>query len=203
MNSSKHIYVIAGPNGAGKTTFANTFLPKYAKCIEFVNADLIARGLSPFGQEKAALPAGKLFLNRIRELAKNNGDFSFETTLSDKTYLPLFNEFSCRGYKIHIFFLWLNSVNLARSRIAERVKKGGHNIPDDIIERRYIAGLLNFFKLYTKHVNSWTLFDNSYSLPLTVADKNERLRILDNEKYSAIIERGRTYENQRYYSFGI
>src|SRR6267143_267112 len=125
-----NLYVIAGPNGAGKTTFADQFLPHYAHCPEFVNADMIAKGLSPYSQIAAAMEAGRLMLARIKELARQRKDFGLETTLSGKTYLSLFKKLRSRGYRIHLFYLWLPNVNTALQRIRYRVQRGGHSVPE-------------------------------------------------------------------------
>jgi predicted ABC-type ATPase len=128
------VYVIAGPNGAGKTTFASSFLPDFVKCNEFLNADLIAAGLSPFAPETQNLRAGRLLLQRIDELANQRADFSFETTLSGRTYLKLLSDMKASGYRVMLFFLWLPSAELAVARVANRVKQGGHNVPADDID---------------------------------------------------------------------
>lgn len=127
-----NLYVIAGPNGAGKTTFAREFLPNYVDCKQFVNADLIAGGLSPFSPEGAALKAGKLLLQEIRDLAVKKRDFGFETTLSGITHASFFRSLKRRGYAIHLFFLWIPDVRIALARISDRVKKGGHDVPQKV-----------------------------------------------------------------------
>jgi len=123
------LYIIAGPNGAGKTTFAREFLPNYADCKNFVNADLIAQGMAPFSPETAALRAGRTMLGEIQSFAQGGVSFAFETTLSGRTYLPLLRRLKVQGYEIHFFFLWLKSVDLALSRVRERVSRGGHDVP--------------------------------------------------------------------------
>jgi predicted ABC-type ATPase len=137
------LFIISGPNGAGKTTAAKTILPETLGIKEFVNADEIARGLSPFNPEKASFEAGRIMLNRIRQLMKDKRDFSIETTLSSKTYFPLIREMKKKGYTLTLIFLWLSNVEIAKSRVAKRVSEGGHNIPKDVIERRYNRGLIN------------------------------------------------------------
>src|SRR3989338_2732927 len=134
------VYVIAGPNGAGKTTFARKFLPEYVKCKQFVNADLIASGLSPFSPEVAALSAGKLLIEKIRELSEKMIDFGFETTLSGKSYVLFLKKLREQGYRIHLFFLWIPTLELALARIRDRVKKGGHDIPEPVVKRRFYKG---------------------------------------------------------------
>ncbi len=144
-----NLYIIAGCNGEGKTTACYTVLPEILNCKEFVNADEIAIGLSPFQPETVAFEAGRIMLGRIKDLLKQKADFAFETTLSTKSYMQLIKEAkSTFGYTIHLIFIWLDSVELAKKRVHHRVKNGGHNIPDDVIERRYKRGLINFVKLY-------------------------------------------------------
>jgi len=133
-------YIIAGPNGAGKTTFARKFLPEYVKCLDFINADLIAGGISPFVPEKAAIQAGRIMIEQIQHLAESRRDFGFETTLSGKSYANLLHKLKGKGYRIHLFFLWLPSADLAIERIADRVRKGGHNIPEEVVRRRFKWG---------------------------------------------------------------
>ena len=134
---SRHprLYVVAGPNGAGKTTFARKFLPDYAHCKQFVNADLIASGLSPFSPEAAALRAGRLLLEQIRLLARARSDFGFETTLAGVTYVSIFSKLKAEGYRIHLFFLWVPTVELALARIADRVRRGGHDVLEPVVRR--------------------------------------------------------------------
>ncbi len=136
-----NLYVLAGPNGAGKSTFARLFLPDYADCKELVNADLIAAGLSPFNPESLALQAGRLMLERIEALAKAGEDFGFETTLAGRSWLPLLHRLRRLGYRLHLFFLWLPTPELAIDRVQERVRSGGHSIPDEVVRRRFGRGL--------------------------------------------------------------
>lgn len=157
----KKLYVIAGCNGAGKTTASYTILPEILDCKEFVNADEIARGLSPFQPEKAGIQAGRLMLNRIKDLLKVDENFAFETTLSTKSYVNLINLSRKKGYQVTLLFFWLPSPDLAISRVKIRVKEGGHNIPIDIIRRRYENGLKNFFKLYLPIIDNWIFINNS------------------------------------------
>ena len=146
--NNRNVYIIAGPNGSGKTTFAVKFLPEYAKCPNFINADLIAHGLSPFSPGAAAIKAGKLVLEQIHEFAKKRVDFAFETTLSGKLYVNLFKSLKEKGYKIHIFFLWVPDADLVISRIKSRVAQGGHDVPVRDVLRRFNRSISNFFKLY-------------------------------------------------------
>ena len=185
--ASPRLYVIIGPNGAGKTTFAKTFLPAYAGCREFVNADLIAGGLSPFAPEKAAFPAGWLMLAQIRSLGDRGRDFAFETTLSGRSYLPLLRGLKVRGYAIHLFFLWIPAVELALARIAARVREGGHNVPDAVVRRRFAKGLSNLFRFYRPLLDSWTIFDNSREEPRLIASEaQDELRVADPELHDKI-----------------
>jgi len=157
---SKNVYIIAGPNGSGKTTFARKFLPDYAKCSNFVNADLIAQGLAPFSPRTAALKAGRLVLEQVRSLADKNVDFAFETTLAGKSYIPFLKELKKKGYSVNIFFLWVPNPELALLRIKDRVVSGGHDVPVIDVKRRFYRGLYNFFKLYRPLADTWILFNN-------------------------------------------
>lgn len=157
----KKIYIIAGPNGAGKTTASYTILPEIFNCHEFVNADEIARGLSPFNPEGVGLQAGRLMLERINELIERGKTFAFETTLATKSYQSLIKRAQVLGYETILLFLYLNSTELAIRRVKTRVIEGGHNIPTDVIERRFENGLVNFFNRYIPIVDSWLLIDNS------------------------------------------
>ena len=144
----KHLYIIAGCNGAGKTTASNTILPKSLLVKEFVNADEIAKGLSPFNPEGVAIEAGRLMLKRIEELLNAEESFSIETTLATKSYVNLVKRAHEKGYVVHVLFFWLDSIELAKMRVADRVANGGHNIPTDVIERRYYLGIRNLFRLF-------------------------------------------------------
>lgn len=153
--------VIDGPNGAGKTTFAREFLPRFANIREFVNADLLAAGLSPFAPERAAVAAARLMLERIHQLARKRSNFGFETTLAGRGYAPMLRRMKDCGYQLHFIFMWLPSADLALARVANRVRMGGHSVPEPIIRRRFRAGLANFFKLYRPLADEWELFDSS------------------------------------------
>jgi predicted ABC-type ATPase len=162
---SKKIIIIAGPNGAGKTTFARSFLPEEAQCPRFINADLIAAGLAPFAPETAAIKAGRLMLKEIAECVRKGESFAFETTLSGHGYLPRIREWREQGYHLSLFFLCLPDAETAIARVAERVRQGGHHIPDDVIRRRFAAGLRNFHEAYKSAVDAWALFDNVGEAP--------------------------------------
>jgi predicted ABC-type ATPase len=165
-------YIIAGPNGAGKTTFARKFLPEYVKCLNFINADLIAGGISPFAPEKAAIQAGRIMIERIRNLSEKKQDFGFETTLSGRSYVNILQDLKEKGYRLHLFFLWLPSADLALERIADRVRTGGHNIPEGVVRRRFQKGLSNFIKFYRPLLDSWFIMDNSGETPRMIAVEN-------------------------------
>lgn len=162
---NKKVIIIAGPNGAGKTTFAKSFLPVEAQCPRFINADLIAAGLSPFSPESAAIKAGRLMLREISECVEYGNSFSIETTLSGLTYLRNIKDWQRKNYHVSLFFLSLPSSEIAIARVAERVKQGGHHIPEDVICRRFVAGRKNFEIYYRNIVNTWALYDNSGSVP--------------------------------------
>ena len=188
-NRRPNLYIIAGPNGAGKTTFARKFLPQYAECLEFVNADLIAGGLSPFAPERAAILGGRLMLEQIHSLTERGLDFGFETTLSGKTYVKLLRDMKKRGYLIHILFLWITNVELALERIQLRVRNGGHHIPETIVRRRFSRSLSNFFRFYQQLADSWTIFDNSGDVPKMIAfEESGRLEILDQEFFAILLK---------------
>jgi len=159
------IVIIAGPNGAGKTTFAREFLPNEANCPEFINADLIAAGLSPFKPEAAAARAGRLMLAEMDERVRQRRSFAFETTLSGQTYARRISKWLLLGYHVKLIFLSLPSVEMAVARVAARVSQGGHNVPEEVIRRRFKAGLRNFDMVYKALVDAWTLYDNSGSVP--------------------------------------
>jgi predicted ABC-type ATPase len=165
----KKIIIIAGPNGAGKTTFARDFLPVEAHTLRFINADLIAAGLAPFNPETAAIKAARLMLKEIDACVASGESFAFETTLSGLAYLSKIESWHRLGYKIKLWFLSLPSADIAVQRVASRVAQGGHNIPEQVIRRRFKAGLSNFHNRYSSVVDSWTLFD-SYVNPPTPID---------------------------------
>ena len=184
---SKNVYIIAGPNGAGKTTFARKFLPDYAKCPNFVNADLIAQGLSPFSPRAAAIKAGRLVLEQVRNLAEKNVDFAFETTLSGKSYISFLEALKNKGYTINLFFLWIPNSELALSRIKDRVATGGHDVSAVDVKRRFHRGLYNFFKHYKPLADTWLLFNNADATPQLIArERNGKAEIIDKELFEKI-----------------
>lgn len=178
----KKLYVIAGCNGAGKTTASYTILPEILDCKEFVNADEIARGLSPFQPEKAGIEAGKLMLKRIKSLINSGENFAFETTLATKTHANLLEEAKQKGYQVTLLFFWLFSSDLAVSRVKNRVKEGGHNIPEHVIRRRYENGLKNFFKLYLPIIDNWMFINNSGEPYEIIAEGSSEDIIITNDQ---------------------
>jgi len=186
---SKNLYIISGCNGAGKTTASYTVLPEILDCREFVNADEIARGLSPFNPESVAIEAGKLMLQRIEDLLAKEETFSIETTLATRSYVNLVKRAQEKGYRVRLLFFWLNSPELALKRVAERVSKGGHNIPQDTIKRRYAAGINNLFKLFMPIVDYWAIFDNSETprKSIAVGGKNADTEIYYSELFDNLL----------------
>lgn len=171
MNEAKpQVAIIAGPNGAGKSTLAPVLLRDTFGLLEFVNADTISAGLSAFNAEAVALDAGRVMLTRLRELAANKQSFAFESTLATRSYAPWISRLAQEGYQFHLLFLWLNTVELAIQRVAERVRGGGHLVSDDIIRRRYRRGLENLSQLYLPLADTWVVYDNSGAdSPLLIA----------------------------------
>jgi predicted ABC-type ATPase len=184
----KNLYIIAGCNGAGKTTASFTILPEILNCKEFVNADEIAKGLSPFQPEKVSFEAGRIMLKRINELLENNENFAFETTLATKSYKSKVINAQQKKYNVTLLFFWLQNVDLAIERVKTRVIEGGHNIESDIIKRRYINGIKNLFEIYIPIVDEVMLFDNSYGKPELIAEKNSEtdLVILNESKFDKL-----------------
>ena len=168
MSDERKVIIIAGPNGAGKTTFAREFLPNEAGCPIFVNADLIAAGIAPFAPQTASVQAGRLMLGELQRHFNNHESFAFETTLAGKTYLRYITTWQAAGYRVELIFLTLNSADEAVARVAQRVKQGGHDIPEPVIRRRFAAGLENFTQHYAAVVDAWALYDNSGDLPRLV-----------------------------------
>lgn len=181
-----NLYIIAGCNGAGKTTASFTILPEILNCKEFVNADEIARGVSPFQPEKVALEAGRIMLHRIDDLLSENENFAFETTLATKSFVHLINKAKNKGYKITLLFFWLENVELAIDRVKTRVREGGHNIPQDVIIRRYLRGVQNFFSLYMEIVDNWVFIDNSGKPYKIIAQKDNQLSIFEENKWQQL-----------------
>jgi predicted ABC-type ATPase len=164
MNRAKpQVVIIAGPNGAGKSTLAPSLLRDTFGLLEFVNADTISAGLSAFNSEAVAFDAGRVMLERLRELARNAESFAFESTLASRSYAPWLRSLSKTGYEFHLLFLWLQSADLAVQRVAERVNSGGHAVNESVVRRRYNRGLKNLFELYLPLAVTWTVYDNSGS----------------------------------------
>jgi len=155
-----NLYIIAGCNGAGKTTASYTVLPEILHCKEFVNADNIAAGISPFNPEGVAIEAGRIMLKRVDELLKEKADFAFETTLATRSYVSLIKKAQLDGYKVTLLYFWLDTPETAYIRVAKRVSEGGHNIPLDIIERRYYRGLYTLVNLYIPICDKWIVVNN-------------------------------------------
>ena len=171
-----NLYIIAGCNGAGKTTASYTVLPELLNCNEFVNADNIAAGLSPFNPESVAFEAGRIMLQRIDELLNREVDFAFETTLSTRSYVSLVKRARQKGYEVTLLFFWLSSPEMAMERVAKRVSKGGHNIPADVIERRYYRGIRNLVSLYIPLCDKWLIANNTDLGPVFVAQSADELK---------------------------
>lgn len=184
----RKLYIIAGCNGAGKTTASFTILPEILDCKEFVNADEIAKGLSPFQPEKVSFEAGRIMLNRINELLSETEKFAFETTLSTKSYKNKIIEAKNKGFRVVLLFFWLQNIELAKERVKIRVSEGGHNIDSEVIERRYIRGIKNLFNIYLPIVDGAFIFDNSEAKHELIADKQfgSSLNIVNNYKFNLL-----------------
>lgn len=174
---NKNLYIIAGCNGAGKTTASFTILPEILNCKEFVNADEIAKGLSPFQPEKVSFEAGRIMLKRINELLEINENFAFETTLATKSYKSKVIEAQSKKYNVTLLFFWLQNVELAIERVKTRVTEGGHNIETEVIKRRYRNGIKNLFEIYLSIVDEVMIFDNSGGKPELIAEKTLKTKI--------------------------
>ena len=161
MENEKRILIIAGPNGAGKTMFATEYLPNEANCPTFINADLIAAGLSPFRPHLAAVGAGRLMLNMMRDYVKRGESFAFETTLSGRGYARSIPRWQEQGYRVELFFLRMRTPEIAVARVKQRVLEGGHDVPEPVIRRRFHAGWHNFQTIYRDLVDDWEIYDNS------------------------------------------
>lgn len=194
ISAAPTVYVIAGPNGAGKTTFATEFLPKVIDCPQFLNADLIAAGLSPLAPETQNVRAGRILLERFRELSAEKVDFGFETTLSGRTYWRLLSMLRKSGYRVLAFFLWLPSAELAVARVANRVKQGGHNVPEPDIRRRFVSGLSNFTGRYQSLFDEWWIYNAAVFPPhVIVRNSGESEEIVDSATYE-LLQRTRIRE---------
>jgi len=188
---SSHVVVLAGPNGSGKSTIAPELLKGALTVKEFVNADTIAQGLSGFAPEGSALEAGKVMIRRLRELAHRGENFAFETTLASRFFAQWLSGLRAKGYAVHLMFLWLPSVEFAIKRVAERVRMGGHDIPEETIRRRYGAGLRNLFALYQPVCTEWRVFDNSQAAgPRLIARGagTEPGEVLDSKAWALVLK---------------
>jgi predicted ABC-type ATPase len=172
-----HLYIIAGCNGAGKTTASFTMLPEMLHCKEFVNADEIAKGLSPFNPESVAIEAGRIMLRRMHELIRSKVDFAFETTLAPRSYRHLIELAIQEGYLVTLVYFWLNSPDLAVARVKMRYANGGHNVDEKVVRRRYFSGLRNLFLLYLPLCNFWMMINNSVTPSLLIAEGGDGKRI--------------------------
>jgi predicted ABC-type ATPase len=188
MSESPQVIVLAGPNGAGKSTVAPLVLKGTLGVTEFVNADVIAQGLSAFAPERAALAAGRIMLARLHALAQERVSFAFETTLASRSFAPWIGGLVKDGYEFRLFYIWLPSADAAIARVAERVKAGGHHVPDDVVRRRYLGGLQNFFSLYRQFAVEWRVMVNAGTGPDLVAAGryNEVLEIADPQLWPRI-----------------
>ena len=183
---SKQLYIIAGCNGAGKTTASVTILPEVLNCKEFINADEIAKGLSPFQPESVAMQAGRIMLARMDELLQKGETFAFETTLATKSYKQKIEWAQANGYEVTLLFFWLDSPNMAKKRVAQRVAEGGHSISSQTIERRYHNGIANLFAIYIDMVDICYIFDNSEGRKELIAQKERHkdIVIYNNDKFN-------------------
>ena len=183
---SKQLYIIAGCNGAGKTTASFTILPEVLDCKEFINADEIAKGLSPFQPESVAMQAGRIMLARMDELLQKGETFAFETTLATKSYKQKIEWAQANGYEVTLLFFWLDSPNMAKKRVTQRVAEGGHSIPSQTIERRYRNGIANLFAIYIDMVDICYIFDNSEGRKELIAqkEKHKGIIIYNNDKFN-------------------
>ncbi len=184
MNGGRALYIIAGCNGAGKTTASMTVLPEVLHCREIVNADEIAKGLSPFRPEEVAVQAGRLMLERIDRLLARGETFAIETTLATRSYARLVRRAKAAGYTVVLLFFWLPSPEMAEMRVAQRVAEGGHDIPREVIRRRYRLGLRNLLEIYAPEVDVWSMFDNTLQQAPIVLN-NE---VVDHGKFMKIKE---------------
>ena len=186
MSKLPKLYIIAGCNGAGKTTASFTILPEILGCKEFINADEIAKGLSPFQPESVAMQAGRIMLARMDELLQKGETFAFETTLATKSYKQKIEWAQDNGYEVTLLFFWLDSPNIAKERVAQRVAEGGHSIPLETIERRYYNGIANLFTIYIDIVDICYIFDNSEGRKELIAQKERHkdIVIYNNDKFN-------------------
>jgi len=182
-----NLFIIAGCNGAGKTTASYTVLPEMLDCREFVNADEIAKGLSPFNPESMSLQAGRILISRVKELLSQKADFAVETNLTAKSYKNFIKKARGRKYRVGLVFFWLDSPELALSRVEERKRNGGHGVPEEVVRRRYVEGVRNFFEIFSKIVDEYIIIDNSNTPSEIVAEcKDKILKIYNEKKYETL-----------------
>ena len=193
-----HVIVLSGPNGSGKSTTAPALLKGALGVTEFVNPDVIAQGLSAFEPERVALAAGRIMLTRLRELARQGVDFAFEATLASRRFAPWLADLRRSGYSVHLLFLWLPSADVAVERVAERVRMGGHAVPEETIRRRYVAGLRNFFTLYRPLATTWRIFDTSQASRPQLIARGEAMRVtrVADRQMWAQVRQGVTHEDE-------
>lgn len=181
-------YVIGGPNGAGKTTFAMDYLPEIAGCNNYINADMIAYGISPLDSVSVQLEAGRIFLNEVHKNIERRVDFAFETTLAGRSYIKLLKKLKEDGWKIVLFFLWIPDADFSKDRVRQRVEEGGHDIPDEAIYRRYPRIMNNLLNIYMPLCDKITCYNNSFPEPILIFEINEEgSNIIDNEIYNEIL----------------
>lgn len=192
MNERQPIcYVIAGPNGAGKTTFAMQYLPDITDCRNFINADLIAEGLSPLDSSLVQMEAGRILHREIESNIKKRTDFAFETTLAGRSYARMLEELQRLGWKIFMFYLWIPSAEFSRMRVRQRVAGGGHDIPDEAIERRYCRTISNLLGIFAPLCDEVLCYDNSGLDPvLLFAEASGERQVLDEVRYDEFLESG-------------
>ena len=190
-NEHSSVIVLAGPNGSGKTTAAPKLLRDVLGVVEFVNADTIAQGLAAFGPELVAMEAGAVMLSRLRQLADQRRNFAFETTLAGRSLAPWLSSLIQNGYDFHLAYLWLPSADLAVARVADRVRMGGHHVPEETIRRRYRAGRRNFFRLYMPLATIWRMYDNSYVEDMRlIAGRRRKSRCTDRRCHQLAANQG-------------
>ena len=192
------VYIIAGSNGAGKTTFARKYLPKFAgRHIDFINADLIASGLSPLNSDKMVIQASRIVLQRIKELSMSKEDFAFETTLSGRSYSVLLQRIKKMGYRVHLYYLWIPNSKLAIERIKGRVLEGGHNVPVEVVRRRFSKTLINLFHVYLPLIDYLAMVENSSKNPRTVFERvGQTTHYIDLKLSQQIMKEGNWHEKE-------
>ena len=192
------LYIISGCNGSGKTTASYTLLPEMLECNQFVNSDEFAKSLSPFNPSEASVSASRYMLQKIYYLLGNHMDFCVETTLATRSLMGIINDAKSRGYTVDILYFWLKSPEMAIARVKSRVEAGGHNIPENVVRRRYYMGLNYFFETYAPVCDRWMLADNSSSPFSIVAEGSPAgIKVRDKEKYDIILRLAYPDENEK------